>query len=62
MAAIWPAFWKIFVPGHAWLEKELQKNDLHTPKEVYLMVVDNCGGVMLIPREQFSKESGVKEG
>lgn len=45
-----------------WLEKELRKNGLHTPKEVYLMVVDNCGGVMLIPREKFSKESGVKEG
>ena len=45
-----------------WLDAQLRKNNLQSPKDVYLMVIDNRGGVLLVPQEHFDKRSGVKEG
>ena len=45
-----------------WLDAQLRKNNLQSPKDVYLMVIDNRGGILLVPQEHFDKRSGVKEG
>lgn len=45
-----------------WLRSQLLENHLHGPEDVYLMVIDNLGGTMIVPREHFDKRSGVKEG
>ncbi len=45
-----------------WLHAQLQQNHLRGPEDVYLMVIDNLGGTMIVPREHFDKRSGVKEG
>ncbi len=35
-----------------WLEKELRKNKLSSPKDVYVMTVDMAGGVFLSPKKR----------
>ncbi len=45
----------------AWLSEQLAARDLR-PADVYLMVADNLGGLMIVPREHFEKSAGVREG
>ena len=42
---------RILGKDEKWLEKELRKNKLASPKDVYLMTVDMAGGVFLSPRK-----------
>lgn len=46
----------------AWLRQELAANGYKSPKEIYLMVVDNLGSAMIVPKERFDRRSGVREG
>ena len=39
----------------AWLEGEIGRRGISSPADVYLMVLDNRGGVILLPREKFRK-------
>lgn len=41
-----------------WLTKTLSEQKISTPADVYLMILDNKGGVILLPREDFSKDKG----
>jgi len=41
-----------------WLENTLRNRNISTPADVYLMILDEKGGIILLPREDFS---GVKK-
>ena len=41
-----------------WLKKTLESRGISTPADVYLMVLDNQGGIILLPREDFSGKQG----
>lgn len=41
-----------------WLKKTLESRGIATPADVYLMVLDNKGGIILLPREDFSGKQG----
>ncbi len=36
-----------------WLDAQLQKSKLRGPEDVYLMVIDNLGETMIVPRGAF---------
>jgi uncharacterized membrane protein YcaP (DUF421 family) len=41
----------------AWLDQQLQSRDIQTPKQVYMMTVDQAGGIFLAPKEPSGKRS-----
>jgi uncharacterized membrane protein YcaP (DUF421 family) len=45
-----------------WLDAQLKIAGVSSPERVYLMVIDNKGGVFTVPREKFDKKSGEQEG
>lgn len=50
--------------GHdrAWLNNQLAQNGIKSPRDVYLMLLDDLGKTLVVPRAEFSADSGVKEG
>ena len=43
---------RILGKDEKWLEKELRKNKLSSPRDVYIMTVDMAGGVFLSPKKR----------
>ncbi|MBE6935450.1 MAG: DUF421 domain-containing protein [Ruminococcaceae bacterium] len=50
--------------GHdrAWLLRQIAREGLRSPHDVFLMVLDDLGKTLIVPRTQFPADSGVKEG
>ena len=46
----------------SWLNAQLRANKLTSPGDVYLMVLDNLGGIILVPNASDNNTQGSKEG